>query len=435
MSNLFRNLQRVVCAVTLGLSFAVPGIAIGAEPSVVGVNYSDSIVHDNDNYTLAGAEFTLYEDAEHTKVAKDVNGNDAVLITTFDKATQEYGETNVLQMAIGTYYAVETKVPSGCRPADPFVVTVEAGSTADNPQVELVKEDLIHGNSMSIVKTSEDSGANPLGIATLDGAVIKVEYYDAKTQSDAENKGPERTWFFTTKKSNDGGTIRLSNITIEDAATYFADGYDSDELYSVIDSGGQHMVTWLSGVYHFVEVEPPTGHQLPADAELGQWDLFLTDENLVEVELSFEDPTSKAGIFFEKYDTNMGLDRSRSRGGEGDASLSGAQFALYNYNDDGKAITIDNSGKTYPKFSGNVLTDNNYIFLLTTGYGSDTDVFSDGQMHVYAKTPAIDSLPVGKYVLVERSAPTGYKVDTHKYIFEVTDAKHHTWIPITSVEN
>lgn len=63
----------------------------------------------NPLYDLAGTTYTLYTDVNATNVAKTVSGSNAVL--TCNSA----GNTNTLEMPIGTYYAKETKAGNSWR--------------------------------------------------------------------------------------------------------------------------------------------------------------------------------------------------------------------------------------------------------------------------------------------------------------------------------
>lgn len=83
--------------------------------------------NNNPLYDLAGTTYTLYTDVNATNVAKTVSGSNAVL--TCNSA----GNTNTLEMPIGTYYAKETKAGKGYLKSDqilgPFILT--ASNTMD----------------------------------------------------------------------------------------------------------------------------------------------------------------------------------------------------------------------------------------------------------------------------------------------------------------
>ena len=57
-----------------------------------------------ENYSLIGAEYTVYLDEGCSRPAKDYDGKDAVLITK-----DEDGNTNVLKLEVGDYWVKETK--------------------------------------------------------------------------------------------------------------------------------------------------------------------------------------------------------------------------------------------------------------------------------------------------------------------------------------
>lgn len=77
---------------------------------------------------LANAEFTVYTDASATKVAKDKDGKDAVLIS---KINQGNATSNTVYLAPGTYYLKETKTPEGYQISTAIIEAV-VNSGVDN---------------------------------------------------------------------------------------------------------------------------------------------------------------------------------------------------------------------------------------------------------------------------------------------------------------
>ena len=62
----------------------------------------------NSCYQMAGIQYTLYTNSSCTSVAKDEDGNNAVLTLNGS------GKSNVIKLAAGTYYAKETYLPANC---------------------------------------------------------------------------------------------------------------------------------------------------------------------------------------------------------------------------------------------------------------------------------------------------------------------------------
>lgn len=114
---------------------------------------------------LAGAEFTVYTDAEATVIAKDINKQDAVLTTVM---SQGEAVSNLVKLKPGTYYLKETKTPFGYK-SDPTITAVEITSGVKTSSVPRY---VFAHDAISV------SEINNLSI-----------YKEAKGQSDKEYKG------------------------------------------------------------------------------------------------------------------------------------------------------------------------------------------------------------------------------------------------------
>lgn len=148
-------------------------------------------VSDNKLYSLAGAEFSIY----------DASGKFVQKLTTNEKG--ETGRSGLL--TAGTYTVKETKAPEGYYAADDFTVTVNAGqvtkkTVGDKPYNDPLT--MLVGK-FDGEKTYNGAGNLPQGSATLADAEFTVDYYDtfdydnydALKKADIE---PTRSWTFKT---------------------------------------------------------------------------------------------------------------------------------------------------------------------------------------------------------------------------------------------
>lgn len=173
--------------------------------------------NNNPLYDLAGTTYTLYTDVSATNVAKTISGSNAVL--TCNSA----GNTNTLELPIGTYYAKETAVGKGYLKSDqilgPFILT--AANTVDNPYV-INTTDKPVDDPISVALTKENNNKVP-----IKGAVYCIEYYpgiQTYSESEAQTKhtGSVSKWYFETDAN--GEVVFLSSLT--------AAGYSSSPFFT-----------------------------------------------------------------------------------------------------------------------------------------------------------------------------------------------------------
>ena len=172
--------------------------------------------NNNPLYDLAGTTYTLYTDVSATNVAKTISGSNAVL--TCNSA----GNTNTLELPIGTYYAKETAVGKGYLKSDqilgPFILT--AANTVDNPYV-INTTDTPIDDPISVALTKSTDADKPIR-----GAVYCIEYYpgiQTYSESEAQTKhtGSVSKWYFETDAK--GEVIFRSSPT--------ASGYTSSPFF------------------------------------------------------------------------------------------------------------------------------------------------------------------------------------------------------------
>ncbi len=153
------------------------------------VSSNTGITDGNANYSLAGATYGVFADKECQKQLATLT-------------TDENGNTDVVEVKVGTVYIKELSAPTGYKvDKTVYSLNVEAGKTAalkvsDTPKVtdtliELFKIDM---------ETQKD---NPQGTASLAGAEFEWKYYDGFYTKDNLPSKPTRTWKTRTVEEKD----------------------------------------------------------------------------------------------------------------------------------------------------------------------------------------------------------------------------------------
>lgn len=312
----------------------------------------------NGCYSLEGAVFTVY----------DSGNKEAGKLTT--KAD---GTSNTLELPEGKYTVKETKAPVGFA-LDKSTVNV---SVKSEETTTFSAKDTPIMNIVNLLLTKKPKGYphnHGEGDATLAGAVYKFSYYDGHyaSASAAEATGKATaTWHFTTDAK---GEIAGANPTP-------AAGYTSSELYK--DANGK--VAFPLGTYVIQEVKAPTGYLVNDDKVLVKITEDGTDNDHVKTyneKATNDDVIIRGGVKLSKIDND--LDEAYA---QGDASLAGAEFTIYNKSKE----TVMVGGKEIAKDAA--------ALVITTG--------EDG----IAQAPA-NSLPYGTYFIKETKPSTGYLLNT-----------------------
>lgn len=345
------------------------------------------------NKPLANAEFTVYDSKDKAVISAKTN---------------DQGEVVFNDLLVGEYYVKETKAPTG------YILNTEKVSfnitregevitkTILNDKIkgdfELTKKDISNGDlvpntSFRIYKEDKttvvtEGKTNENGIAKFKNLEYGKYYYqefDAPDDFVIDNGLYEfeiRENGVTVKaemkdKLKDGKVIITKK---DDEGAFLADVkfkiYSSDKKTAVkegkTDSNGKLELVLQPGIYYYQEVETPSG--------------YITDDSLHEFKIERAAKTTEVEVVNKFIRASVTVNKT---GVEIKSPLEGAKFKI---TQDGKDVTIQ------------------------TGNGEGESVFTtdkDGKINIPQK------LKVGKYQLVELSAPSGYKV-AEPIDFEVT---------------
>ena len=239
-----------------------------------------SITDDNSCYSLAGAQYTVYDDRACTRQTKDINGDPAVL------TTDSSGNSNTVTLGLKTdsitVYIKETKAPTGYYINDQPIEKTLSKEGSDTVVIET--EDVPGDDPVRLILSKKDSGTGenkPAGAASLEGAQYIAKYYDTVSDTDPAKSGmkPKRTWVFKTD---------------EDGKIYFTDSYkvSGDALYQQ----NKKYVLPL-GTVTFTEKEAPTGYQKNPDTYVVNTEMDAASRRVITTNLPTEENAVKEQVF------------------------------------------------------------------------------------------------------------------------------------------
>lgn len=244
-------------------------------------------------------------------------------------------------------------------------------------------------------------------------------------------------YYFTFDKGSDAANVpawfeqngysgTTYTIYTDAACTQVAKTTDNLDATITVGKDGKGALKYFTpGTYYVKETAAPTGFVLdgtPIKVDLtsvtatGQKQVIAktdtaqatigTGSDGIEVDVRQQDKAIMGGVSLRKVDKDV-LDLHQNGSGdssdstdydptrpEGSATLSGAEFKVYNVS--GTDITI--AGKVYKSTTAGEKADDACVITIRTG--------DDGSV----KTAA-DALVYGRYLLVETKAPTGYLID------------------------
>lgn len=378
--------QQLLCPITKqpSLNFSIKA-ATTSHVTLKKSSSNPTCTNNNPLYDLAGTTYTLYTNVSATNVAKTISGSNAVL--TCNSA----GNTNTLELPIGTYYAKETKAGKGYYKSDqvlgPFILT--AANTMGNPYI-INATDRPVDDPISVALTKENNNNVP-----IKGAVYCIEYYpgiQTYNESEAQSKhtGSVSKWYFET---NDKGKVVFRSSPT-------ASGYSSSPFFTNA-LGGR---TIPLGTVIMYEEKAPGNYtksskhwifQVRQSGE-GSADAYLYGLNASGNEVKYENGATVSDTNAPKFtDTyipvNLTVQKKNGnptpqQGSTGDTTLEGAVFGLYVKRD----IVDESTGETKVK---------------AENYSVDTQLtHSDG-------TPVIDPT-TGKQVIAKAGTAKAIRIST-----------------------
>ena len=189
----------------------VTDIAIQGKVQILKRSDMPWITDHNENYSLSGAEYTVYKE----KACVTPIG---VLVTN------NKGESQVLSLFAGTYYVKETKAPKGyALDKNIYQIAIQA----DNKTVvNLELSDMPQYAPIEILLKKIDADTNMLkGVVSLEGAQYTVKYYDILCENQATDPailgGKEKmSWVLET---DENGEIRLEKEFLVSGEAFFED--------------------------------------------------------------------------------------------------------------------------------------------------------------------------------------------------------------------
>lgn len=211
----------------------------------------------NSNYSLEGAQYTVYTDPSCTAVATTRDGRPAIITVNAE------GTSDSAELRTGMYYLKETRAPKGyALDTDVHSVEIISGNATVYNAADIPKSNPVE---LLIQKLDMETGqAKPQGSASLEGAEYTVRYFgvaaepgmtESQMESAVSGKAPARIegkdaeWVFRTDAE---GRIRM-----DEPDTYMISDR-SAELYR--DSSGRP--TFPIGIISVQETKAPEGYEL-----------------------------------------------------------------------------------------------------------------------------------------------------------------------------
>lgn len=332
-------------------------------------------------YSIAGAEYQVFTDANCTTGAECVDGSPAILVTG------ENGLSPKKELEKGTYYVKELKAPKGHARTDVVKkVIVNISNTEDKPVVFDYTDPEKYGNIKIRKLDTELDRFYSEGDAKIETVKWEISYYDNYTGAGS----PKRTWIFSTTDAD-----KNEKDLTEDR---FVSG---DALYKV-----NGKMVFPLGYYKIREITPE-GY-VPNDTimETALPDTkgnTSTETFMGTIAFERKNQVIRGGLAFEKHDAE-----TRAHWPMGGATFKGTTFEIIN----------SSRHFIYYKKNGNFVLENGKPKEFKPGEVIDTvKIKKDGEPITLDK----DALPYGTYTIREIAV-------------DDLEQKHGSYLP-TEIEN
>lgn len=274
-----------VKGVFLGLAAFTMALGPLAYPSAafaVPVNKSvvyDATATDNDKinrmYELDGIKYDVYTDSGCFTPAKVAGTTTNAQLTLNYDADSGEAVSNTVELVPGDYYIRENK--NSCKDKgiawndEVKKVTVTPNNTESSPATTKFTDPIVTVPAKVGAKVDAVTGAIAQGDGTLQGCVIRIDYFDqiltqsaATTQADAGKA--TKTWYFKTDANGEIDIEKDTPLSSASPSNYDGQGSwgKSDSLY--VSSVGNKRL-FLLGSYLIREVASPAGYDLKTNAK------------------------------------------------------------------------------------------------------------------------------------------------------------------------
>ncbi|MBQ6372786.1 MAG: hypothetical protein IJJ22_06670, partial [Oscillospiraceae bacterium] len=234
-------------------------------------------------YTLAGAKYQVYTNADCTTRASAADRSNALFTTSSS------GESQLLELHVGDYWLKEAANPRGyAMDQTKTAFTVTAGAVSEKAVAVNVKDRPVYGTPNFRVYKTDTTGTFQWD--KIGKAAFTVKYYDVANKADIAGAKPERTWTFTTSEkaapeSAPAGT-KWSGF---DWKTDRAEN-GSDKFYE--DDSGNRVIPL--GWFTIEEVTPPRGFMLTDEVFYGH--VYLNSSGAVATDLEKADSDGRLNM-------------------------------------------------------------------------------------------------------------------------------------------
>lgn len=357
-----------------------------------------SISDGNSCYSLAGAEISIYSDADCTDLLDT--------LTTGEDGYTDYYSTTFREGDSVTLYFKETKAPKG------FFINDEVRSItldSEDSYTETIT-DMPGSDPITLLLKKQTADGHGSGDTRLEGAEYTVKYYDILSDTDPAIAGNEAkyTWIF---KTDENGRIILTD-------DYLVSG--SDGLIVNIAGG----FTLPLGTITIQETKAPEGYLLNDTIYVAQTKL---DTNTV---VTSNLPTDDNAAQETPYEGTISIQKFLGGGSTVKTSEPDAEFEIY--------LTSAGSYDAAPEESRQTITTdaNGYAITKRLPYGTYTVHQTKGNNKYYfvddmeitiSENNAnyhkiLEDSPIEFYIkMVKKDASTGNTVNVAGTTFELYD--------------
>lgn len=357
-----------------------------------------SISDGNSCYSLAGAEISIYSDADCTDLLDT--------LTTGEDGYTDYYSTTFREGDSVTLYFKETKAPKG------FLIDDEVRSItldSEDSYTETIT-DMPGNDPISLVLSKRTADGHGSGNTRLEGAEYTVKYYDTISDTDPAQSGStaKYTWVF---KTDENGRIRLR-------PDYLLDG--SDGL--ITDFIGSY--TLPVGTVTIQETKAPEGYLLNDTVYVAKTDIVNGTVRTTNL------PTDDNAAQETPYEGTISIQKFLGGGSTVKTSEPDAEFEIY--------LTSAGSYDAAPEESRQTITTdaNGYAITKRLPYGTYTVHQTKGNNKYYfvddmeitiSENNAnyhkiLEDSPIEFYIkMVKKDAYTGNTVNVAGTTFELYD--------------